>query len=96
MGNSLENFMPISYANSPPEATAFAAGAGNWRHRNGTGHASSEMKMIRQTSPREIFTRCRSSIKFALRNLFIVLMPIKIGHAHASRTRNCPNGSVFV
>src|ERR1035441_5103896 len=35
-GSSLEIFMPNSYANSPPEATAFAAGAYNLRHTNGT------------------------------------------------------------
>jgi hypothetical protein len=38
---------------------------------------------------------CRSNA-LAIRIFSIVFMPIKIGHAQASRTRNWPNGNVFV
>ncbi len=87
--------MLFFYANFPPDATAFASG-NSFRHANGSGHASSERKTIPRTSPRDTFTRCCNSIMSAARNFSIVRTPIKTGHAHASRTRNCPNGSVFV
>ena len=86
----------VLYANFAPDATAFAAGEYNLRQTNGSGHASNESKIIFLTSQRETFTRCCNSITLAARNFSIVLPPIKIGHAHASRTRNCPNGIVFV
>ena len=68
----------------------------NFRHANGSGHASSDRNMMPRTSRREIFMRCRKSITSAARSFSIVFTPMRIGHAHASRTRNCPNGSVFV
>ena len=42
----LENVMPISYANSWPEAIAFAGGAYNLRHSHGAGHASTDHAII--------------------------------------------------
>jgi len=44
-----ENFvvcMPLYYANSPPEATAFPADENNFRHANGSGDASSDFTKI--------------------------------------------------
>ena len=87
--------MVFFYANFAAGSTAFPA-AYNFRHANGSEHASSERKMIPRTSRRDTFTRCRNSIMSAARNFSIVRTPIRTGHAHASRTRNCPNGSVFV
>lgn len=84
------------YAKSSPEATAFPSGEYNLRQANGTGLASKEKKIIFRTSPREIFTRPGKSATPAARSFEIVRSPNKTGHAQASRTRNCPNGSVFV
>ena len=62
----------------------------------GNGQARTERQMMPLLSPCEIFTCCCNSITLAARSLSIVFIPIKIGHAQASRTRNWPNGSVFV
>ena len=93
---NLEICMTPTYAKSPPESTAFTAGNTISATPAQTDCASSERKMIVRTSPRDTFTRCCNSITFAARSFSIVCTPIKIGHAHASRTRNCENGSVFV
>jgi hypothetical protein len=38
--------MPLYYANSPPEATAFPADENNFRHANGSGDASSDFTKL--------------------------------------------------
>jgi hypothetical protein len=94
--NNLEIRISFSYANSLPDATAFPLDGNSRRHTNGSGLANAERNMMPRTSPRETFMRCPNSATPAVRSFSIVLMPIKIGHAHAMRTRNCPNGTVFV
>jgi hypothetical protein len=94
LGNRIMSL--LFYANCASDATAFLLCGNSRRHAPGNGQLKTERNMTPRTSLRETFTRCCNSITFAARNFSIVFMPIKIGHAHASRTRNCENGIAFV
>ena len=96
VNRNLETCIVFFYAKSASDATAFRPVENRFRHAPGNGQASNDWKMRRFTSPRDTFTRCCNSITLAARNFLIVFMPIKIGHAHARRTRNCEDGILFV
>ena len=94
LGNRIMSL--LFYAKSASDATAFRLGKNCLCHAPGNGQLKIERNKIPRTSFRETFTRCCNSITSAARSFSIVFMPIKIGHAQASRTRNCQNGIVFV
>src|SRR5262245_40865188 len=92
--------MTSNYVKNQRDATGFP-GTGSrvdtrLRHAAVEGYQTTDRQIIRRTSGRVILMRRCGSRMLPSRKRSRVFNPIKIGHAHESRTRTQFLGSVFV